>query len=191
MIEDLIEGIACYCDNDYQVNALNNMYSTLYPNQRSFGFFGNLANAIKGKYNEAKKSYYDRHDKDKMIRNLKYERDQAIYDRKIDSDIHANVIKDANDTIGTLYHNDQSDLKGFNKVKNAAKRYKAEAEKNAGAVTENGNLKKSMHNWKVGAAVGGGLAGVAALGLGAYALYKHNKKKKLEAEKAAELASKI
>jgi hypothetical protein len=130
MIEDLIEGIACYCDNDYQVNALNNMYSTLYPNQRSFGFFGNLANAIKGKYNEAKKSYYDRHDKDKMIRNLKYERDQAIYDRKIDSDIHANVIKDANDTIGTLYHNDQSDLKGFNKVKNAAKRYKAEAEKN-------------------------------------------------------------
>jgi uncharacterized membrane protein YebE (DUF533 family) len=57
-------------------------------------------------------------------------------------------------------------------------------------VTENGNLKKSMHNWKVGAAVGGGLAGVAALGLGAYALYKHNKKKK-EAEKAAELASKI
>jgi hypothetical protein len=102
------------------------------------------------------------------------------------------------------------DARGYNKMKGIAKNYRSQLEQERydrgidnsrrdaqlhGIENERNAYKKgadkafeaahkykdSLHKWKVGTGIA---AGTAALGLGAYALYKHHKAKK-EAEKAA------
>jgi hypothetical protein len=153
MIEDLIEGISCYCDTEKKMTALDNIcYS-----------FGDYFKSYPEMNTEDNNKFYDYAEKHKN--------DKDFIKKYIHPDKEYPAIAQM----------------GRKKVNYGFHTYLA--------IPDNDNkegadiiIDKRLNKGRVGLAAGGALA---AGGLAAYLIYKHNKKKKLEAERAARLADEI
>jgi hypothetical protein len=222
MIEDLIEGISCYCDNNYQLQALNNMYSELLVGQRSFDEFAKyddydgdtmskVGGYITGSGPGPSKSEIARRKLSLLGNNVddRINKKAGLFKSSKPNKHNAYVksLQDANEastkSLGFMadrlheserarelaernFKQERYD-RGIDNARRDAQLHGIENERNAykkgadKAFEAAHKYKDSLHKWKVGTGIA---AGTAALGLGAYALYKHHKAKK-EAEKAA------